>query len=163
MTFSARVVTAALTVLAVGVTLAPATASAATVAPTAVRTDNSGDRLTAAERAERSARVPTSRVGVFPSAYIGRYFDARFEAMRKCIVRRESNGRYGVTSANGRYRGAYQMNQGLANAAARKMGRGDLVGTSPAGWSRFLQDKAFWVIFNHGAGAGNWRGGRWSC
>jgi hypothetical protein len=35
--------------------------------------------------------------------------------------------------------------------------------TTPNKWSRYWQDRAFWTIFNHGAGASHWAGGYVSC
>ncbi len=43
------------------------------------------------------------------------------------------------------------------------MGRPDLLGVPVNRWSRFEQDEAFWTIFNRGAGAHHWAGGRWGC
>ena len=86
-----------------------------------------------------------------------------YEGTRKCIVRRESGGNYRISSPGGRYRGAYQFNAGLARATAYKMGRRDLAGKPISSWSRFDQDKAFWVVWNHGRGAGHWGGTRHGC
>jgi len=112
---------------------------------------------------ERNPRVSRSLSGVRASAYIGKYYSSRFEGTRRCIVRRESGGNYRISSPGGRYRGAYQFNSGLARATAYKMGRRDLAGKSISSWSRFDQDKAFWVVWNHGRGAGHWGGTRHRC
>lgn len=130
----------------------PASPAASTTA--AVRTVPAG---------ERNPKVSRSLRGVRPSAYIGRYYSPRHESTRRCIVRRESGGNYRIASPGGRYRGAYQFNAGLARTAARKMGRSDLVGRPINTWSRFEQDKAFWVIWNHGRGRGHWASTRHGC
>lgn len=121
-------------------------------------------RKLAAQRAARAAaRLANDMTGVHRSAYTGKYYDARYESTRKCIVKRESMGYYRVVSSNGAWHGAYQFTIGTAAEAARRMGRPDLAGTSPARWNRAEQDEAFWTMWNHGRGSGHWRGGRYSC
>jgi hypothetical protein len=112
---------------------------------------------------ERNKKVSRSLSGVRASAYIGKHYSSRHEGTRRCIVRRESGGNYRISSPGGRYRGAYQFNAGLARATAYKMGRRDLAGKPISSWSRFDQDKAFWVVWNHGRGAGHWGGTRHGC
>lgn len=111
---------------------------------------------TSVSAGERNTKVSRSLTGVRPSAYVGRYYRSRHESVRRCIVRRESGGNYRVVSSSGRYRGAYQFNAALARSTARKMGRPGLVGKPMNRWSRFAQDKAFWIVWNRGRGAGNW-------
>ena len=114
----------------------------------------------AREEAERKAReeaaARASRQGIAPSAYTGPYYDPGYDATRQCIVAKESGGNYDVVSSNGLWHGAYQFTQGTSDAAARQMGRGDLVGVPANQWSRADQDQAFWTIWNHGAGRHNW-------
>jgi hypothetical protein len=129
----------------------PAVATAPTAAASAVRAG------------ERNPKVSRSLSGVRASAYIGKFYSSRYEGTRRCIVRRESGGNYRISSPGGRYRGAYQFNAGLARATAYKMGRRDLAGKPISSWSRFDQDKAFWVVWNHGRGAGHWGGTRHGC
>ncbi|MGV1004802.1 MAG: hypothetical protein ACOYEV_08540 [Candidatus Nanopelagicales bacterium] len=105
---------------------------------------------------ERDTKVSRSMSGIYRSAYVGKYFNSRYEAKRKCIVRKESRGNYRIRSSSGKYRGAYQFNAGLARATARKMGRSDLVNKPMNTWSRFDQDKAFWIVWNNGRGASHW-------
>jgi hypothetical protein len=159
---SATVAVAGLVVVQPAAQAAPATAAAAPVTG-AVRTDSLADRIARQEAAERSSRATRSLVGVQPSAYIGPFFNARYERTRQCIVKRESGGYYRVVSSGGAYRGAYQFNQGLGDYAARAMKRFDLVGKPVNMWSRFEQDKAFWVVWNNGSGASHWGGGAWNC
>jgi hypothetical protein len=98
----------------------------------------------------------TNDYGIAGSAYTGSYYNSAYENTRKCIVRKESGGNYGVVSSNGLWHGAYQFTRGTGDAAARQMGRGDLVGIPANQWSRADQDQAFWTIWNHGAGRHNW-------
>ncbi len=128
--------------------------------------------------ASRNRAVSYSLRGVFPSAYIGAYYDSRYEKKRKCIVDRESHGYYTVRSANGLYNGAYQMTASLGVGATKKMLSSvaaevgastaaalmaKLRTTTPNKWSRYWQDRAFWTIFNHGSGASHWSGGYINC
>jgi hypothetical protein len=110
----------------------------------------------AAPTGERNTKVSRSLRGVRPSAYIGKHYKSRYESTRRCIVRKESGGNYRIASRTGKYQGAYQFNAYLANATARKMGRKDLVGKPMRTWSRFDQDKAFWLVWNNGRGRGHW-------
>jgi hypothetical protein len=127
---------------------APASAAPASAAPTSTHA--------AVATGERDTHVSRSMTGVRSSAYVGKYYDARYEATRKCIVRKESGGNYRIASRSGTYKGAYQFNSALAKSTARKMGRSDLVNKPFNQWSRFEQDKAFWTVWNHGRGRSNW-------
>mgnify|MGYP006292280485 CR=1 FL=1 len=118
--------------------------------------------------------------GVEPSLYRGRFYRASVEAKRRCIVRRESSGRYDARSASG-YRGAYQFSDDLADGATWMMLKehSPLLGKTVAKrlmarlrktpmdrWPRYWQDAAFHTVFNWertGSGARHWRGGRWHC
>lgn len=120
--------------------------------------------------------------GIEPSLYRGDFFTAATEDRRKCIVKRESEGRYDVQGGGGnRYFGAYQMNDDLADGAtwmmldehrevlgvqqARELME-ELRATPVTDWPRYWQDAAFYTIFNWegpGSGASHWAGGRWSC
>jgi peptidoglycan hydrolase-like protein with peptidoglycan-binding domain len=128
--------------------------------------------------ASRNRAVTYSLRGVYASAYTGAYYDSRYEAKRRCIVSRESHGYYTVRSANGLYNGAYQMTASLGVGATKKMlasvaaevgatTAASLMAklrlTTPNKWSRYWQDRAFWTIFNHGAGASHWAGGYVNC
>jgi hypothetical protein len=145
---------------------APAAASAVTPSSVSALSDKQKRRVAAAKRADRkqrAGRVPTTKYGVFPSAYVGKEYNPRYESKRRCIVKRESNGYYTAVSSGGTYKGAYQMSAALGRGAAWMMGRPDLLNVPVNRWSRFEQDEAFWTIFNHGRGAAHWAGGRWSC
>jgi len=97
----------------------------------------------------------TNDYGIADSAYTGSYYNAAYESTRKCIVRKESGGNYGIVGS-GTYFGAYQFSRSTGDATARMMGRGDLVGTPANQWSRADQDQAFWTLWNNGAGRGHW-------
>ena len=71
-------------------------------------------------------------------------------------VRKESGGNYRVTSPGGYYRGAYQFNPGLARATANRMGRPKMARKPMNTWSRYHQDRAFWMVWNKGKGRGHW-------
>ena len=116
-------------------------------------------RIAAEQEAARKAAAanrPTNDHGIAGSAYTGSYYSASSESTRKCIVRKESGGNYGIVSSNGMYHGAYQFSRSTGDVAAQRMGRGDLVGTPASRWTRAEQDQAFWTMWNHGAGRGHW-------
>ena len=113
-------------------------------------------RLAAEEEAAQAAQSSASSSSSGSSAYGGSYYNAAYEGTRQCIVSKESGGNYSIVSSNGLWHGAYQFTQGTSDAAARQMGRGDLVGTPASQWAPADQDQAFWTIWNNGAGRGNW-------
>ncbi|MCU0300830.1 MAG: hypothetical protein MUF35_04395 [Candidatus Nanopelagicales bacterium] len=131
-------------------------AAPATAAPTATSTSSGVVAAAAPKAGERNPRVSRSMRGVRPSAYVGKYYKPRYERTRKCIVRKESGGNYRIASRSGTYKGAYQFNGALARATAKRMGRADLARRPMNTWSRFHQDKAFWIVWNNGRGARNW-------
>jgi hypothetical protein len=134
------------------VLVAPAPPAAAATTGTAA----AASVATAAPTGERNKKVSRSLSGVRSSAYVGRYYSPRHERTRKCIVRKESGGNYRIASRTGKYRGAYQFNANLARHTAKKMGRPDLARKPINRWSRFEQDKAFWMVWNNGRGRGHW-------
>jgi hypothetical protein len=119
--------------------------------------------------------------GYEPSLYRGKYFRASIEKRRKCIVIRESNGRYNAINPTRKYRGAYQVSPELARGATWMMLKEHkaLLGEERAKtileklrkspmntWPRYWQDAAFSTVHNWertGAGASPWAGGRWHC
>lgn len=129
----------------------------------------------------RSAETSDMR-GVEPSLYRGEHFDPKVEDIRKCIVKRESEGQYDVRGGGGnRYYGAYQMSDALADGATHMMLKEhkkllgeqaakslmkELRATPLNQWPRYWQDAAFSTVFNWerpGSGASHWAGGRWHC
>ncbi len=129
-----------------------------------------------------SSPQTTDMRGIEPSLYRGEFFNPSTEQRRKCIVKRESEGRYDVRGGGGnRYFGAYQMNDALADGATwmmldehkRILGSqsarslmAELRATPVTQWPRYWQDAAFYTIYNWeapGSGAAHWAGGRWSC
>lgn len=113
--------------------------------------------------AKRLARQSRDMVGIERSLYRGRYYVKRHESVRRCIVRRESNGYYRVENRSSSAAGAYQFLLSTSNYVARKMDRRDLVGVPASRWNRLEQDKAFWTLWNHGRGRGHWAGGNYAC
>jgi len=131
--------------------LGPASPAAAAPTTTAAKS-----AATAVPAGERNTKVSRSMSGIRSSAYVGKYYSARHERTRRCIVRKESGGNYRIASRTGKYRGAYQFNSSLARSTASRMGRSDLARKPFNTWSRFEQDKAFWTVWNHGRGRGHW-------
>jgi hypothetical protein len=131
-------------------------AAPAAAAPTITGTTAASSVSTAAPAGERNKKVSRSKRGVRPSAYIGKKYKSRYERTRRCIVRKESGGNYRIASRTGKYRGAYQFNAHLASHTARRMGRPDLARKPMNRWSRFNQDKAFWLVWDNGRGRSHW-------
>lgn len=117
--------------------------------------------------------------GIHASAYQGRHFEAEHEEIRRCIVKRESEGQYNVINPTGSYRGAYQVSKpmgvgmgwmiqkelrhvGVDANTARWIGR-ELRSTPVNRWHRFYQDMGFWLVWDDGQGRSHWAGGRWHC
>ena len=97
--------------------------------------------------------------GIKASAYKGKYYDARFESFRKCVVKRESMGNYWSVEHSSHAGGAYQFMPSWTKTIQKITGF-----HTPIWWmDRYAQDYAFWKVLNHGKGIGNWAGGRWYC
>lgn len=119
--------------------------------------------------------------GVEESLYQGDFFRPEIEDIRRCIVKRESEGHYDVVNPGGNYFGAYQVSRDLAEGATWMMldEHKELLGAEQAKallaqlretpfneWPRYWQDAAFSTVYNWeytGSGASHWAGGRWSC
>ena len=109
--------------------------------------------------------------GVADSLYKGKWFSAKAEDNRRCIVRKETGGNYESVSSGGDYRGAYQMSRALAVGAAWMMqaevkkefgaeaaAAVDKLRDIPTQkWNRYWQDRAFWTIWRNGSGSDHWR------
>jgi hypothetical protein len=115
--------------------------------------------------------------GIEASLYEGEFFDPSLEDIRKCIVKRESEGQYDVRGGGGNnYFGAYQMSDALADGATHMMLKEhkDILGADQAKdlmaelrdtpvnqWPRYWQDAAFSTVYNwegRGSGASHWAG-----
>lgn len=115
--------------------------------------------------------------GFEESLYQGKWYMPAKEDRRRCIMDREANNDYRAVSRGGTYRGAYQMNRGLAVATAKRMAKEVTKELGPEAaavarqltkiptqqWNRYWQDRAFWTIWQKGKGAFHWRGGAWHC
>jgi hypothetical protein len=156
-------------------TFGPAASAPAAPEPAAAPAGTSGSssRDVALARGNRASR---DLVGWQPSLYQGRWFEADVEPIRRCIMDRESNFNYTAVGA-GTYFGAYQMNRGLAIGATvamedevrKEMGAEGVTilralrDIPPNRWNRYWQDRAFYTVWAHGDGKGNWRGGGLNC
>lgn len=104
-----------------------------------------------------------SAVGIRASAWTGKGYSPRWENVRKCIVKRESEGQYGVINKGSGAMGAYQFMPNWNNGLAYMIGKPKLRNVPINQWSRVDQDHGFWVAWNNGAGAKHWSGGRYNC
>ena len=115
--------------------------------------------------------------GFMKSLYQGKWYMPKKEAVRRCIIDRESNFHYEAVSRGGIYRGAYQMNRALAVGASwmmqrevrKEMGSEGLAlvralrTTKTQKWNRYWQDRAFWTIWRKGDGRRHWGVGATMC
>lgn len=112
----------------------------------------------AAARTATPATISSPWGPVHANTWFGRGYDPRFELTRECIAVRESdNTRTSINS--GGYSGYYQF--GLSWTRTIQNWTGEHVPIVQM--STQAQDEAFWIAFDHGRGASNWAGGRWSC
>jgi len=111
-----------------------------------------------AARTAHLGRILSRWGWVHVNTYFGPGYDARFEPTRECVDRRESDDTRTEENAEG-YSGFYQF--GLPWTRTLQHWTHEYVAIR---WmSVYAQDKAWWLAFDHGAGAGNWAGGRWPC
>jgi hypothetical protein len=109
--------------------------------------------------------------GFETSLYRGKWYMPKKESIRRCIMDREANHNYRAVSAGGIYRGAYQMNRGLARGVSFMMQKEVKKEMGPEAvavvkqlrkiptqqWNRYWQDRAFWTIWRKGKGKHHWR------
>ena len=103
--------------------------------------------------------------GMRPSAWTGKYYYPKWELVRRCIVKRESEGQYYVVSHISSSAGAYQFIKFWRPILAHLLGKPYLANIPINHWSRVDQDHAFWIIWNNGKGRSNWgpAGARYNC
>lgn len=88
------------------------------------------------------------------STYTGKWYVPAAEPFRKCVMWRESSGRY---KADGRYgSGAYQFIQSTWDHYAELAGHADYVGVRPAKAPQIVQDHVFWRTYWNGKGKHHW-------
>lgn len=122
-----------------------------------------------------------NEVGYQPSAYVGRYYEQRWEGLRQCIGQREGRFNYSGTGSHGRYVGTYQFTRELARGSTwmmekewqtlygsktAKAMRYRLQHIDPTKWSRTVWDQAFWTVLSWNgslSGLKHWNGGRYHC
>ena len=106
--------------------------------------------------------------GYQKSAYKGRYFDPRWESVRKCIGTRESHFQY-MLSDGGTYQFMASKRWPVSLAWMMKKETRKVYGKRAANkmwqvlsqhevnqWSRYWQDFSFWRVFDHGRGKHHW-------
>jgi hypothetical protein len=118
---------------------------------------------TVAKAARGSNPTGQDLTAIKPSLYTGPFYDARFEIIRRCIVKREAEGDYTVVNSESRAAGAYQFMPGTSHVVATMIGRPDLRNVPANEWPRVAQDQGFWTLWDHGAGARHWANGRYDC
>lgn len=80
-----------------------------------------------------------------------------WENVRKCIVKRESGGDYSARNPYSSAQGAYQFLDNLWRVPlSQKLNKPELAGVPIYRWSRSDQDRAFWLVWDNGAGRMHW-------
>ena len=88
------------------------------------------------------------------SHYQGKWYVKAAEPFRKCVILRESGGRY---KADGRYgSGAYQFIQSTWDHYAHLAGLSRYVGVRPSNAPKIVQDRVFWRTYWNGKGKHHW-------
>lgn len=80
------------------------------------------------------------------SQYRGDHYVKAAEPIRKCIMWRESRGRYGAEGSGGS--GAYQFIQTTWRQYTKAAGVAEWADVRPAQAPRYVQDKVFWYALN---------------
>jgi hypothetical protein len=120
----------------------------------------------------RAAESPEAleMMGYMPSLYRGKWYSARWEQARECIMHRESRHNYKAANKSSSARGAYQFldsqwRDGLVwmmldESKNEKDGLKDSIKglrDKPIhAWSRYFQDRAFFTAWRHGEGRQHW-------
>ena len=107
----------------------------------------------------------TPRIGYATSEYRGKWYSQKWESVRKCIMHRESRFNYSASSKISSAMGSYQfldnfwreslvwmMLDEQGNRHEIKQLRHQPINK----WSRYYQDRAFFTVWRHGAGAKHW-------
>jgi hypothetical protein len=98
--------------------------------------------------------VASGPASIPDSAYKGPWYVHSAEPFRKCVMWRESHGRY---KADGKYgSGAYQFIQSTWNAYAKLAGLAEWVGIRPYKAPATVQDAVFWRAYWKGKGKHHW-------
>lgn len=84
------------------------------------------------------------------------------EVFLRCVLIRESEGRYGIVDSTGTWYGGYQFERPTWDNTARHAGRLDLVGVLPSSASPADQDAMARELYAW-QGRGPWAGGRYPC
>ena len=107
-------------------------------------------------------------IGYKVSAYQGKWYSAKWEPVRKCIMQRESRHNYRAKNRSSSASGAYQFldsqwRDGLVwnlrkDAKNREEKQElELLRKIPISkWPRYHQDWAFWSVWRNGAGRHHW-------
>lgn len=120
--------------------------------------------------------MPTEKqphfIGYQISEYQGKWYNKKWESLRKCIMFRESRFNYRAENKTSSAKGVYQFLDSQWRDSLvwmmRKEG-GDfhkmesLRDKPISQWSRYYQDRAFFTAWQHGEGASHWDLTRHNC
>lgn len=96
-----------------------------------------------------------------------KYYDARYEPFRRCVVKRESEGIPWVVNHDGsNSAGLYQFMPFWQPYLVKHLRLTQYRNVAIQHWTVRVQDASFWYVLDaphHGRGWVNWAGGRWDC
>jgi hypothetical protein len=107
----------------------------------------------------------TARIGYSTSEYKGKWYAKKLEPIRKCIMFHESRYNYNASGGSSSAQGAYQFLDSqwrdslvymLLDEHGNRKEIKALRGKPIHSWSRYYQDRSFFTVFRHGAGAKHW-------
>jgi len=106
-------------------------------------------------------------IGYEVSAYQGKWYSAKWEPVRKCIMQRESRHNYRAKNRSSSASGAYQfldsqwrdslvwiLRRDTAKPHRYKLEKLREIPINK--WPRYYQDQAFWTVWRKGAGRHHW-------
>lgn len=107
----------------------------------------------------------TPRIGYATSQYKGKWYASKWEGIRKCIMYHESRFNYSSRSKVSSAQGAYQFLEKnwrhslvwmMLDEQGNRQEIKQLRHKPISKWSRYYQDRAFFTVWRHGAGAKHW-------
>jgi len=123
-----------------------------------------------AEHRAAKSNVALNMDGFLPSLYRGKWYSARWEQVRECIMHRESRHNYTAANKSSSARGAYQfldrqwrdglvwmmLEESKENKDGLRKQIRQLRNKPIHAWSRYYQDRAFFTAWRNGAGKKHW-------
>lgn len=111
-------------------------------------------------------RPTTTTIPPYWARISTRYYDAKYEPFKRCVIKRESEGIPTVVNHSSGSAGLFQFMPGWRKILIHRLHLGSPWANKGVGiekWPVKIQTASWWLILNHGRGAHNWAGGRYDC